>query len=181
MIDFRPHLTTDAVPTTPGGSLVVLCTALGSPLSELSLVVALDVERLRSAVMDGDPLSYASVEVVSRWLGCLWWRTLFRLGHDSAHTSSEVESVATLASTLPYVPEDWLADFGRAAILREKRDPCAWTIRQRGEANGRSKLTQIDVDEMRRRSRKGATLRQLSLMFKVSPSRVHRIVKGDAW
>lgn len=181
MVDLGIHLTTDVTPTTPGGSLVVTCAALGSPVSELALVVALDVGTLRSAVFDGEPLSYQSVDTVSRWLSCLWWRTLFRLGHDAAHDSSEVESIATLASTLPFVPEDWLADFGRAAILRERRDPCIWPIRQRGEANGRAKLTQNDVDDMRRRSKKGATLRQLSAMFKVSPSRVHRIVKGDAW
>lgn len=179
--DLTQYLETDVEATTPGGSLVVVCAALGSPVSELSLVVDLDRELLRASVVEGRPLPSFFFNAASTWVACLWWRTLWRLGHDAAHQGSEVDAVSLLASTLPFVPEDWQADHGRAVILHERREVIPWPTRQRGEDNGRAKLTRSQVDEMRRRSNRGATLRQLASSFGVSPSRVHRIIKGDAW
>ena len=181
MNDLTQYLETDVEADTPGGRLVVVCAALGSPVSELSVVVDLERDLLRASVIEGHPLPSFFFDVASTWVACLWWRTLWRLGHDAAHQASEVDAVSLLASTLPFVPEDWQADHGRAVILRERREVIPWPTRQRGEDNGRSKLTQRQVDDMRQRSNRGATLRQLASMFGVSPSRVHRIVKGDAW
>jgi len=181
VIDLTQYLEADVEPDTPGGCLVVMCAALGSPVSELSLVLDVERDRLRAAVHEGEPLPSVAFDVGSMWIACLWWRTLWRLGHETAHQTREVDVASLLASSLPFVPDDWQADHGRAVILCERREVIPWPTRQRGEDNGRSKLTQRKVDEMRRRSSKGATLRELALTFGVSPSRVHRIVKGDAW
>jgi len=180
-VDLTPYLETDVEPRTPGGRLVVVCASLGSPVSELAIVLDIERDDLRAAVVDGHPLPSTFFGVASTWVACLWWRTLFRLGHDAAHLASEVDAVSLLASTLPFVPQDWQADHGRAVILRERREVIPWPTRQRGEDNGRAKLTRLEVEEMRRRSSDGATLRRLASMFGVSPSRVHRIVTGDAW
>ena len=181
VIDLSQYLEADVEPDTMGGCLVVMCASLGSPVSELSLVLDVERDRLRAAVIEGEPLPSFVFDVASTWVACLWWRTLWRLGHESAHLSSEVDAASLLASSLPFVPGDWQADHGRAVILRERREVIPWPTRQRGEDNGRSKLTQRKVDDMRRRSSDGATLRELASRFGVSPSRVHRIVTGDAW
>jgi len=181
VIDLTQYLEADVEPDTPGGCLVVMCAALGSPVSELSLVLDVERDTLRAAVLEGEPLPSFAFDVASTWVACLWWRTLFRLGHEAAHDAREVDAASLFASSLPFVPDDWQADHGRAVILRERREVIPWPTRQRGEDNGRSKLTQRQVDEMRRRSAKGATLRDLASTFGVSPSRVHRIVRGDAW
>jgi hypothetical protein len=181
VMDLAQYLEADVEPETPGGCLVVMCAALGSPVSELSLVLDVERDRLRAAVHEGEPLPSFVFDVASMWVACLWWRTLWRLGHETAHETREVDAASLLASSLPFVPDDWQADHGRAVILRERREVIPWPTRQRGEDNGRSKLTQRKVDEMRRRSSDGATLRELSSTFGVSPSRVHRIVAGDAW
>jgi len=181
VIDLTQYLEADVEPDTPSGCLVVMCASLGSPVSELSLVLDVDSDRLRSAVIEGESLPSFAFDIASTWVACLWWRTLFRLGHDSAHETREIDAASLLASSLPFVPDDWQADHGRAVILNERREIIPWPTRQRGEDNGRSKLTQIQVDEMRRRSIDGATLRELASRFGVSPSRVHQIVKGDAW
>jgi len=181
VMDLAQYLEADVEPETPGGCLVVMCAALGSPVSELSLVLDVERDRLRAAVHEGEPLPSFVFDVASMWVACLWWRTLWRLGHETAHETREVDAASLLASSLPFVPDDWQADHGRAVILRERREVIPWPTRQRGEDNGRSKLTQRKVDEMRRRSSDGATLRELASTFGVSPSRVHRIVAGDAW
>lgn len=179
-MDLSEYLEADVRPTTPDGAMVVLCAALGSPLSELSRVVACDALILRRAV-EGDALSPEVLGATGRWVGCLWWRTLWRLGHASAHSLTEVDAVAMLSGSLPFVPLDWLADHGRAVVLGERREHIPYPRRLRGELNGRAKLTQRDVDAMRESSKRGATLRSLSARFGVSPSRVHRIVRGEAW
>ena len=181
MADLTSHFEIDAVPRTPGGSLVTMCAALGSPVSEQSRVLSERGEDLRAAVYGEGILLPETATRASAWVACLWWRTLWRLGHESASLASEVDAVALLASTLPWVPCDWQADHGRAAVLGEVREEIAWPQRLRGERNGRAKLTQRLVDDMRRRRGQGETLRELSRRFGVSASRVHKITSGDAW
>ncbi len=181
-MDLETYLEADADPQTAGGVLIVTCAALGSPASELAQVLAVDINRVLRCVAEGHDLGIATADIASRWLSCLWWRTLFRLGHHSAYCQGEVEAVSILASTLPFVPTEWQADHGRAIILHEIREVIPWPTRQRGEANGRSKLTQVDVDQMRARWARGrSSLRKLAAIYGVSPSRVHRIVTEQAW
>ena len=181
-MDLNPYLEADINPQTAGGAMLITCATLGSPAPELARVLAVEVQRVRGCVFEGHPMEASAIDAASRWLSCLWWRTLFRLGHVSAHDLSEIEAVALLASTLPWVPIDWQADHGRAIVLHERREVIPWPTRQRGEANGRSKLTQVEVDQMRARWARGrSSLRQLASVYGVSPSRIHRIVTDKAW
>lgn len=181
-MDLARYLQADVVPQTAEGAVLVTCAALGSPASELAMVLALEINEVQQCVMEGGPLDVPTFNAASRWMSCLWWRTLFRLGHPAAYVQEEIDAVSLLASTLPFVPTDWQADHGRAIVLREVRDIIPWPTRQRGEANGRAKLTQEQVDEMRARwSRGRSSLRKLARIYEVSPSRVHRIVTKKAW
>ena len=181
-MDLARYLQADVVPQTAEGAILITCAALGSPASELALVLAMEIGRVRQCVMEGGPLDVTTFNVASRWMSCLWWRTLFRLGHPDAHNPEEIDAVSLLASTLPFVPLDWQADHGRAIVLQETREVIPWPNRQRGESNGRAKLTQHQVDEMRARWARGrSSLRKLASIYEVSPSRVHRIVTKKAW
>lgn len=181
-MDLFSYLQVDVDPQTTEGVILVTCAALGSPASELSQVLALDMGQVQRCVMEGGHLDLPSLAVASHWLSCLWWRTLFRLGHPAAHSPEEIDTVSLLAATLPFVPMDWQADHGRALVLQEVREIIPWPTRQRGEANGRAKLTQEQVDQMRSRwSRGRSSLRKLAGIYGVSPSRIHRIVTKKAW
>ena len=175
-------LEVDVRPTTPAGVLVATCAALGSPVSELSKVSAEETSTLRSAVVDGRPLPLSTSLALSTWLPCLWWRTLYREGLEVAVEERELYAVAMLSNALPYVPSDWSLDFARAFVLDERREPLPWPIGKRGENNGRAKLTREKVEEIRGRFSRGrSSLRKLAKIYGVSPSLIHRIVRGNAW
>ncbi len=175
-------LEVDVIPTTPTGVLVATCAALGSPVSELSKVAVEEPSTLRSAVVDGGSLPLSTVVALSTWLPCLWWRTLYREGLEVSTEERELYAVAMLSDSLPYVPIDWSLDFASAFVLDEKRVPLDWPIGKRGENNGRAKLTRDKVEDIRARFARGrSSLRKLAKIYGVSPSLIHRIVRGEAW
>lgn len=49
------------------------------------------------------------------------------------------------------------------------------------DKNGGAKLTQSEVDEVRRLRKKGTQLKELSVLFNVSLSQVSRICSGKRW
>lgn len=177
--ELRPHLRTDARAKTPIGALVVTCAALGSPVTEVARVVAVSPRRLRDTVRGRETLDASSALLIARWVPCLWWRTLWRLGHPVGNDRRELDAVSRLALTLPWVPDDWAADLGRAALWHEvrPRPPKA----RRGAANGRAKLTDLDARAMRELKRAGWTHRRIARRFEVSPATVHAVVSGGAW
>ena len=179
--DLRPYLRVDVKARTTGGALVLTCAALGSPVSEVARVVGCEPRALRDSVRGRELLKRATAQAVSRWIPCLWWRTLWRLGHPVGNDRDELEAVSRLALTLPWLPDDWAADLARAALWHEVRPQQRACRGRRGGANGRSKLTIEDVDEIRRMHRGGLSLRSIGRRFGVSASTVHACIKGTTW
>ena len=175
--DLRPYLRADVTASTPSGALVVTCAALGSPASELARVVDVPHSALVGAVCHGEPLHPFVVELVSRWLSCVWWRTLWRLGMDEGNDEAEMELVADLAATLPAVPDDWAADLARALILGERRPRAADDPRE----PGRAVLTLRAAEQIRAAYAGGQSLRKLAKQWRVSASTIHKCVTGRSW
>ena len=125
---------------------------------------------------------------LARWLPCLWWRTLWRLGHPAGNDRAELDAVSRLALTLPWFPDDWAADLARAALWHEVRRqpdpserPGPLGKARPGSTNGRAKLSDKDAATMRELSRAGWSLRRIARRFEVSPSTVHACVGGSSW
>ena len=176
--EIRGHLLTDVAVHTPEAGLIVTCAALGSPVSECSRVVGAEPAELRQAVRSGQHLDRHVVTALTRWLPCLWWRTLWRIGHPDGSDRAELESVSQLALTLQWLPDDWAADLARAVLWHETRP----SLKSRtGTLNGRSKLTPEDVEQMRRLDRAGWSLRRIGRRFTVSASTVHSALRGRTW
>ena len=66
--DLRPYLRVDAKAKTSGGVLVLTCAALGSPVTELARVVAVDPSVLRGAVKGSKRLRVPTAQAESRWI-----------------------------------------------------------------------------------------------------------------
>ena len=179
--DLKPYLTTDAEPRTPGGGLVATCAALGSPVTEQARVVEAECVELRAAVWHGAGLEAWTVELLARWVSCLWWRTLWRLGHPAGNDRAEVEAVATMAITLPWLPDDWAADLARSVLFAESMTRQASVYAREGEANGRAKLSRAEVEAIREERAGGASWRDLASRWGCSHTRIGQIVRGDGW
>jgi hypothetical protein len=179
--DLRHHLRVDVKARTSGGVLVLTCAALGSPVSEVAQVVACDPRALRDSVKGSERLTTATAGAVARWIPCLWWRTLWRLGHPMGNDRDELAAVSRLALTLPWLPDDWSADIARASLWHEVRPEEHAPKSRAGGVNGRSKLTDRDAYEIRRMHRAGLSLRAIGRRFGVSASTVHACVTGATW
>ena len=66
-----------------------------------------------------------------------------------------------------------MAEDGRLGAFSAKGQP--------GEANGRAKLTEDDVREIRRRHAAGASLASLSREYRVSHRTIRLVVIGETW
>ena len=179
--DLRPYLRVDAKARTSGGVLVLTCAALGSPVSEVARVGGADAVVLRDAVKGAKRLRRPTADAVSRWIPCLWWRTLWRLGHPMGNDRAELETVSTLSLTLPWLPDDWAADLARAALWYEVRPSQRASKARPGETNGRAKLTTADVVEIKRLHAAGWSLRRIGKRYAVSASTVHKCIRGATW
>ena len=179
--DLRPYLRVDAKARTSGGVLVLTCAALGSPVTEVARVVACEPRVLRDSVRGRQKLKRPVARAVSRWIPCLWWRTLWRLGHPMGNDRQELEAVSRLALTLSWLPDDWAADLARAAMWHEVRPRERSHMAMGGELNGRSKLSGQDAIEVRRLHKAGLSLRSIGRRFGVSASTVHACIKGATW
>jgi hypothetical protein len=70
----------------------------------------------------------------------------------------------------------------RVAKNRSYRGPHPWfVVDNRGERNGQSKLTNVAVEEIRRRSAKGETGASLARAFEVSKPTISMILTGMLW
>jgi len=176
--DLRPYLRTDVQARTSSGALVVMCAALGSPVSEVARVVDVSPRLLRDTVRGRELLGPPVAGLVGRWISCLWWRTLWRLGHPTGNDREELDAVSRLALTLPWLPDDWAADLARAALWYEVRPEERSRWARIGEANGLSKLTRADVEAIKGLRKAGWSIRRIAKRYAVSASTVHHRVGG---
>lgn len=82
---------------------------------------------------------------------------------------------------------DNLKDMGRKRRHGAQRNPKAWAARigtansKPGERNPAAKMTQADVDELRRLRGEGWSYSRLMKRFKIGKTQVARIVRGQSW
>ena len=80
----------------------------------------------------------------------------------------------------PCVNPAHIAPGTRSENLMDSVRDGRWTF-TKGEGNGRCKLLPEDADVIRRLRAEGYTHARLARQFKVAPSTINRVVRGDHW
>ena len=79
------------------------------------------------------------------------------------------------------LPHTGKLDTAISALLEQMDFSASTTMRQLGEKNGRSKLTEVEVVTIRERHAAGETRKALALEYGLAVSSVGRIVTGQKW
>ena len=87
---------------------------LGTPASELSLIMATDEQVVIGAAYGRQALTPGELQRLSAWLSASWWRHLWRRGHQEAACAEAINEAGIYARCLPWLPEDWARDFNVA-------------------------------------------------------------------
>ena len=94
--------------------VVRLVAFLGTPASELAMIMGCELEQLLNAEQGAQALTPAESSRMTMWLSASWWRYAWRAGESDAQTEAAVREAAGYAEHLHYVPGDWLRDLSVA-------------------------------------------------------------------
>ena len=101
--------------------VVRLVAFLGTPASELAMIMGCDLCQLMEAEEGQQALTPAESSRMATWLSAAWWRHTWRAGDADARTDRAVREAASYAEHLHWIPVDWLRDLS-VAIAELRND-----------------------------------------------------------
>ena len=169
---------------------IALAAYLGSPASELSRVLDVEVAELyerqtsrhAAPLARMRPLPGIANERLSAWLACLTWWNDWRHGGMAAAERQMVDAVGSVARQLDVWPVEFARDLGLAqrgmylANPASERDPV-----RRGVRLPQSRLTPDGIRAALTAVEAGETIERVSRRMGVHRSTLSRALRGETW